>query len=369
MIKSASAVHLTSNTRLQKLKVKYAEAAQEIANGLLYNAPHVAEVDLSLAYQRSRGMLGDYVTLDWNHRANISRVLTRIIKYAADRTRRRPLNIIMQAEPGSGKSHMVKCLAKRLVAQHAEAVTFNMAGMQSIEDLSQPLDAVRSLKVEDRLPVLFLDEFDSDPKYYAMLLPLMWDGELRIGHRDLKLGKLVIILAGSGRAVAKAMEDSRGMRAAVVPDKKAPKLVDLISRITGGVLSIPSLDGVGRSAVRRVDKVCLTIALLQNRFGDSLETVPWAFLRFVVMSKFQHGARSITHLVDMIAPPEDGAKALELAKLNLPLDTEDHLSVSTLANHIYAKGGAGEISGMWNKCAACPLSVRIATKPEKEEPD
>jgi hypothetical protein len=51
-----------------------------------------------------------------------------------------------------------------------------MASLHSIDDLTQPLDEIRNLKVVDRLPILFLDEFDSNPANFPMLLPLMWDG-------------------------------------------------------------------------------------------------------------------------------------------------------------------------------------------------
>ena len=50
------------------------------------------------------------------------------------------------------------------------------------------MDAVRNFKVLDKMPILFPDEFDSDPSKYALLLPLLWDGEVHVGHRDLKTG-------------------------------------------------------------------------------------------------------------------------------------------------------------------------------------
>ena len=96
--------------------------------------------------------------------------------------------------------------------ERVQAVTFNMATMQSADDMAQPIDELRNLKVNDRFPLLFLDEFDSDITRYASLLPLLWDGELHIGHRDLKLGKAVIVLAGSNPDLPKAMVESATMR-------------------------------------------------------------------------------------------------------------------------------------------------------------
>ena len=118
----------------------------------------------------------------------------------------------MLAAPGAGKSHFIGRLAKAMEGERVQAVTFNMATMQSQDDMARPVDEVRNLKVSDHFPLLFLDEFDSNPDRYASLLPLLWDGELRVGHRDLKLGKAVIVLAGSDPDLPKTMEQSANMR-------------------------------------------------------------------------------------------------------------------------------------------------------------
>jgi len=62
-----------------------------------------------------------------------------------------------------------------------QAVTFNMATMRSPDDMAQPIDELRNLKVNDRFPLLFLDEFDSDPSHYAALLPSSGMVSFRLG--------------------------------------------------------------------------------------------------------------------------------------------------------------------------------------------
>ncbi len=344
---------------------RYKEARENIAGAILEETPPSEMVDISDSYQQSRLILMDYVTLDWQHRQDILRLINQINLYANDDTRRRPLNIIMQAEPGSGKSHLVKCLAKKLEAHHAAAVDFNMASLQSIDDLIQPLDEVRNLKVIDRLPILFLDEFDSSPSNYAMLLPLMWDGELHVGHRDLKLGKIVIILAASGKNIEQAMKSAKAMQLAT--EVQETKLVDLLSRINGGALEIPALDATSSDSGKNVDKVCLTVALLQRRFGNRLETIPWALLRFVVMSKFKYGVRSIAHLVDLVAPLDEKACSMHLSDLNLPLVSVPILRDSSLAYHIFSEDGPAAIIELWNECCKSDIAVRIKKKSEEED--
>src|SRR5262249_28424798 len=127
----------------------------------------------------SQRALPGYATLDDDHFEEIDNLKKEIARYLSDRDRRRPLNTLMLATPGSGKSYFIKQLARSLAHDRVEAITFNMATMQSPDDLAQPVDAVRTAKVNDNAALLFLDEFDSNAANYATLLPLLWDGELR----------------------------------------------------------------------------------------------------------------------------------------------------------------------------------------------
>jgi hypothetical protein len=325
------------------------------------------EIDLVSPYELSTSLLGSYVTLDWQHYLAIRRLHGVISRYADDRTRVRPLNILMQADAGSGKSHLVKCLAASL-RQSAGAVDYNLASLENIEDLIQPLDAVRNLKVQDRLPILFLDEFDSDPSRYPLLLPLLWDGELNVGHRYLKLGKLVIVLAGSGKSIAMAMANAKSMQG--VASAGDGKLVDLLSRINGGEVEIPPLDVVGSGRDRRVDKVCLTISLVHARFGETIELIPLSLLRFVAASSFKYGVRSLAHLIDLIEPfPQDtdsAATEITMDQLKFPLSTVATLRDSSLAYHVFSEDGPAAIVDRWRSCAA-EKAVRIKTKPADDD--
>lgn len=328
----------------------------------------VKEIDLVEPFAVSSQLLGDYVTLDWPHYQSIRQTRMAISRYAEDRSRRRPLNIMMQAEPGSGKSHLVKCLAASIASHNAVAIDYNMASLQSIEDLVQPLDAVRNVKVQDRLPILFLDEFDSDPSRYPLLLPLMWDGELNIAHRNLKLGKLVVILAGSSSAISTAIAAAKGMQAPVATE--SGKLIDLVSRINGGMIEIPLLDLVETGRDRRADKVCLTISLLRARFGADLEIIPLSLLRFVATSKFRYGVRSLAHLIDLIQPFSGDAKTTQLlpTQLRFPLNNVNALRGSSLAYHVFSEDGAAAIVDHWKAVSAENINVRIQKEPEELEP-
>ena len=359
---------IASKLAARQLHRKYTESARFITTSVLSDkAPTVEQIDLTDHFVRSTKTLGDYVTLDWNHRSDIRRIMGSIARYSSDRSRKRPHNILMLAEPGSGKSHLIRCLAKNMADQGVSAVSYNMATMRSLDDLAQPLEAIRNLKIEDRLPLLFLDEFDCNPlRNYPILLPLLWDGELHVGHQDLKLGKLVIILAGSSSEIPKIMHSAREMRTDDLGNEEAGKLVDLLSRINGGVLEIPKLDLVEDDRDRRSDKVCLSLSLLQHRFGRRLECVPWSLLHFIGMSTFRYGVRSIAHLIDTIPWGEELQLELRHTMLRLPLRAQEHLVSSSLAYHLTNPGGPSQIVSDWLRIADVSTRVRFNTAPQEE---
>src|SRR5436853_4340210 len=78
------------------------------------------------------------------------------------------------------------------------------------------------------------------------------------------------------------------------------KLVDLLSRINGGIINIPDLDLRSEHRDRRVDKVCIAVGLSKARFGDDLSEMPRSLLRFIAHTTFRYGVRSIAHLIDLI---------------------------------------------------------------------
>jgi ATP-dependent Clp protease ATP-binding subunit ClpA len=123
----------------------YGTARQNIRNLVLSPTKPNGEIDISADYEASKAIFQHYVTLDFQHRLDLLKIRNAIRDYAFDRTRKRPLNIIMQAEPGSGKSHLVKCLAQSIHGVEITSVDYNMACLQSLDDLVQPLDSVRNL--------------------------------------------------------------------------------------------------------------------------------------------------------------------------------------------------------------------------------
>lgn len=317
---------------------------------------------IPFAIAESEKLLPGYSTLDEVHRAEIKKLIKQITAYLQDPTRKRPFNALMLASPGAGKSHFIKQIAVAMKSESVQAVTFNMATMQTADDMAQPVDELRNLKVNDRYPLLFLDEFDSDAAHYSALLPLLWDGELHVGHRDLKLGKAVIVLAGSNPDLPKTMAQSAQMRLDADSGTgyaSTGKLIDLLSRINGGVINIPDLDLRSADRDRRVDKVCIAVALLKTRFGADLMEVPRSLLRFIAQTIFRYGVRSIAHLIDLIESNAVKDKILAGDALGLPITDETILQESSLKLHLLDRDQGFGIVNRWNAFSRDEANVRV----------
>lgn len=360
-------------TRIEKTmeitKKRYEKSNQQIKDLIINNNTKEDEINIVLHYERSKNTLGSYVTLDWTHKMEIHRIIRKIRKYSLDITQKRPLNFLMTAAPGSGKSHFVKCLAEKLAKFNVSAVTYNMSNLQKPEDFIHCIEAVRNLKVQDKLPILFLDEFDSEDKNYSFLLPLLWDGELQLSNRDLKLGKIIIILAGSKPEISKVIKETKKMEGDITKGKNVSKLPDLLSRINGGDFEIPLLDLVKGDTDRRVDKICLTLSLIQNRFGSDLQLVPWALLKFICDTKFRYGVRSIAQLIDLIPYNEGFKDRITLKDLNLPLSSIEDLKNSCLPFHLVTEESDDKemIITKWKNVSECNTLIRFIKKDAAEE--
>jgi hypothetical protein len=314
-----------------------------------------------LACQFSTTHLPGYATLDLEHIRATRLVLSKITAYVQDISQKRPLVFLMTASPGAGKSHFINCIANRLRPQKVDPVVFNMAGMQSNEEILPSIDAARNVKVGDKMPLLFLDEFDCDPEKLPLLLPLLWDGELTIGPRGLRLGRAVIVVAGSVPSLPSLMKRARSMHPKLVlPRGHNPKLVDLFSRVNGGVFSIPGFTDTRTRMARRADKVCIAVELLRSRFGETLRDVPLGLLRFIAAADFRYGVRSIANLVASMAFDEP-RKELQIKDLRLPFNRSSTLKDSCQAYHLSHPRLADGIISLWQEVTADKLSIEIGT--------
>jgi hypothetical protein len=339
-----------------RFKKRFKPDVNIIEKQIVENNPPRTDLNISASYFNSFHTLDKYSTLDWKHAYDIDLLTRHIESYIGDKERTRPFNILLQAVPGSGKSHFVKCLTEKIEDLNNRYVQFNMAMADDFDDLDESLKEVHSLTEHKDIPLLFLDEFDSNPAFIPFLLPILWDGAFRYKKMHQQLKKVVIILAGSGRAIDKMINLSGQMQTETI--EEGSKLVDFLSRINGGIVRIPDIDLIEHGRNRKVDKICISISLLKQRFGNSLTHIPWKLLHFIGISHFRYSVRSISHLIDLIDKSAfDSINKLDLGNIQLaknPFDitNEAKMRRSSLLYHLISNEGPYEIVKLWEniKC-------------------
>ncbi len=335
------------------------EAARKPFAEISQSADDDAKTAMLVYSYASLRLLPGYSTLNHEHAWRIREVVETVTKYTQDESLVRPLNFLLVAPPGAGKSQLVKSIVNKLVGSPVGLVSFNMATMESKDELVRVLDAARNLVVDGKLPLVFLDEFDSSEKHYPLLLPLLWDGELGVAHRDLRIGRSVFFLAGSRPSLLGRLEQARSIFTAEgggPAEDHDDKLVDVFSRMNGKVVQVPSLKGVSAVA----DKVTIAMHLLRRRFR-ACEFVPRALLSFIAEAEFRYEARSLATLIDMIQA-DDAQQLQRLRKRHLkslPLRDKEALKLSPLAFHLVNDDGAGGLVSLWNKADKIEDELKI----------
>jgi hypothetical protein len=148
-------------------------------------------------------VVGNYVTRLEGFERSIIDLRDVIQTYSNREKPARPLNVLLAAPPGSGKSFLIKQLLKSLEID-AEKKSFEeiyIASLEATSELYGIFQRVQSLNLEGKLPFVFFDEIDtpiSGETTFAKFLAPMWDGNFYIGKEKFYLGKSLFFFAGSG---------------------------------------------------------------------------------------------------------------------------------------------------------------------------
>ncbi len=120
-------------------------------------------------------------------------------RYAQKVNAPRPLNILLAAGPGSGKSFLIKQLIGAIDAK-AQFEELYIASLDSVAEIYHMFQRVQSINLEGKMPVVFFDEIDAalPVDVYAKFLSPMWEGYFYLGKDKYHLGRAIFFFAGSG---------------------------------------------------------------------------------------------------------------------------------------------------------------------------
>ncbi len=206
------------------------------------------------------GTIGRYVTCTEGFKKELSALERTVSTYVGRDRPSRPLNMLLAANPGSGKSFLVKELSKQFPGDTA-FLEYHVASFRKLDDLFSIFQRIQSLNLEGKLPFVLLDEVDckvAGEYIFPNLLAPLWDGIFHIGQERHHLGRAVLFFAASALLSSPSIKNVLGTTdqcvtysefaekwrrkvKAELRDSEIPKARDFIDRIDL-LLCIPPID-------------------------------------------------------------------------------------------------------------------------------
>lgn len=142
-------------------------------------------------------------TIDSRDTQSFRDIRERLLNFQASKEFK-PLNLLVLGSPGAGKSFGVKQIIEGVFGpKEVVFLEYNLASFSgSKESLTSAFLEIQNAALENKLPVVFWDEFDTtvdDVKlsWFGAFLGPMQDGRFLIGQSSRNLPKCVFVFAGS----------------------------------------------------------------------------------------------------------------------------------------------------------------------------
>jgi SpoVK/Ycf46/Vps4 family AAA+-type ATPase len=253
--------------------------------------------------------IGNWSSVDRGEIESMRSVQNILSEYVTQYTRGmrldRPLSIAVFGPPGAGKSFAIKQMAKALFPDELTRIEFNLSQLDSTHELSKAFHEVRDLALEQKLPLVFWDEFDTPLEgrelgWLRHFLAPMQDGEFREAGITHPIGPAIFVFAGG---TCSSIEEFKKIGDEVF--EKHAKKKDFISRLKGFVNILgpnPLKDRDDKLFPLR--RALLLRAILWGKAGQLFENGelnidPGVLRAFITIDEFLHGARSVEAIVDM----------------------------------------------------------------------
>jgi len=273
-----------------------------------------------------------------------------VSKYRSGLRLERPLSIAVFGPPGSGKSFAIKQMADALFQGLIKDREFNLSQFDSIAALPSAFQQVRDLVLEQHLPLVFWDEFDTSLEgeelgWLKHFLAPMQDGHFREGGIFHPIGPAIFVFAGSQYSTMDEFKEKDKNKKKQEIHKRAKK-EDFLSRLKGYV-NILGPNKLEQGDIQDRNYVLRRAFLLRNILArkapqllDENEVInidPGVLSAFIEVNKFFYGARSIEAMVDMSSLSGKGSyeRSCLPAKHQLAL----HVDAAAFLGHVCRVGG------------------------------
>lgn len=262
------------------------------------------ETKLVIELWRSMIEVEGYVCCEKDKRKELRKLINEIDSFRKGE-RKHHVGCLLVAAPGSGKTFLVRQLARSL---NLRFLPFNITQMFSSTDLLDCFDAIVTTQAQNReQPVLvFIDEInawlDNENVYDAFLSPLE-DGVYIRGGKVFHIAPCIWLFSGTEDPTT---ED-------VNFHDKSDKKSDFMSRLSLGIMNLKKSGDPSRS---EVENVYLGANLIRNEFPDV------RYIQKKVLKAFYHmhrevGVRTMKHFVKSFNDIQYGIVTVK----NIPKDT------------------------------------------------
>ncbi len=250
--------------------------------------------------------MGAWASVDRTEIESMRSVRNIIGEYLSQTRRIRPLSLAVFGPPGAGKSFAIKQMAREWTTGGTKmtVLEFNLSQFGAPDALPAALQRVRDCAVEQTLPLVFWDEFDTalDGRplgWLAHFLAPMQDGAFVEDGILRPIGPAIFIFAGGTHATMESFKT----KAVELPGAKA---TDFLSRLRGFVNVLGPNPTNARDETYMLRRALLLRALLRGRSGQligggRLNIDPGVLRAFLDIAAYLHGARSMESIIEMSA--------------------------------------------------------------------
>lgn len=288
-------------------------------------------------------VFGRFVTRNPDFAKELITLRALLLNYAERPANKRPMNLLLAAEPGAGKSFVVKELARSLPKNsEIQFDEYYIGALRSASELTAIFHRIQSANLKNKLPVVLFDEVDGkvgNDYLFAKFLAPMWDGFFHEGTESYPVGKAVLVFAASKLVPPPILEvvlTARQMNQASIGyhtflkawHKKVrsavkrnadnmPKSLDFIDRIDY-MLCIPptneKLIGKKESAQELTEIICLMV----QKYFENVDKIQKSVIEALLNEMAESGSR----------------RSVEKTIFCSTVDSSDFFSFENLPEHI-----------------------------------
>jgi hypothetical protein len=249
--------------------------------------------------------IGGWSSADRQEIEGVRGVSNAMREYCWIKNPEKPLCVAVFGPPGSGKSFVIKEIARGLGIDEKAQLTFNLSQFESPLELQNAFHQIRDLNLKGQLPLVFWDEFDTPCAgqplgWLRYFLAPMQDGEFTYEGLPRPLGGGIYVFAGATRHSFEEFRagDSHADRAAKKPD--------FVSRLRA-FINIKGINGNPNSVEDRLYVIRRAFIFRQYlesntphlKINGQFEVEPGVLDAFLLVSRYRHGTRSLENLFKM----------------------------------------------------------------------